>query len=149
MKILSIILLSIIVFSATAQNKYVQKMFGYVERGATTTTHLIYIEMPGDLLPIWDSAIIDGSKYVVHATAVEEIPVKVGKRKSDNRMIVLKPAIDTKLYKLDFDLVEEFKQTSKSITAPAAQVILRGSFKNRRITSKVSNLTELVPLEMQ
>ena len=46
-----------------AQNKYVQRTFAYYDSSKTTgsKTYFIYIQMPKDSIPIWDTAMINGS----------------------------------------------------------------------------------------
>lgn len=89
-------------------------------------------------------AFIDGNVYAVHASLMETVPLQVGERKNDGRMVVLKLKPGNKLYKLDFDLVEE--KNAEQTTVQPAEVVLKGMFKNRSITSRINNAVELVPL---
>ena len=59
-------------------------------------------------------------------------------------MVLIKPTIGNKLYKLEFDLIEE--ASNNGDVQFMGEVVLKGLFKNRRISRKVSNAVELVPV---
>ncbi len=124
-----------------SQNAYRQKVYAFFQKQENgDSKHFIYIEMPGDSIPIWDSAIIGGHKYVVHFSLVETMPLRIGERKSDKKMVVIKSAPDTKMYTCDFDETGEIVANSEKQPA-APPVILKGKFKGRKLTYKI--LTEI------
>ena len=142
MKCLIIILFSFFGVSLFAQNAYKQKVYSFVQKQETgEEKHFIYIEMVQDSIPIWDSAIINKRKYVVHFSAVENMPLTVGARKSDKRMVVLKATPDTKMWMVEMD--ETNDPISNSDTAIVAAVIFKGKFKGRKLTYKILSEVEL------
>lgn len=98
--------------------------------------------MHGDSIPIWDSAIIEGKKYVVHSTLVETLPYQVGTRKSDKRLVSIKADPDTKMYVLDFDATGEVESTPDPKNKNAA-IVLTTRIMGRKITYKILTEVEL------
>lgn len=138
---------------AGAQGKYIQKVYAYKEvrpgtnifMNDTTNTgatdpynYLIYVELPERDTPIWHTAIIGSETYSVHAALMTETPLVVGERKRDQRLVRIRPQPATRLWKLEFDL------TGEKATAPTeGTVVLKGTFKNTKITSTVGGIVEL------
>ena len=139
------IILTVLFFASVnlfAQNPYKQKVYAFIQKHETgEEKHFIYIEMAHDSIPIWDSAIINKRKYVVHYSAVENMPLTVVARKSDKRMVVLKATPDTKMWMVEMD--ETNDPISNSDTAIVAAVIFKGKFKGRKLTYKILSEVEL------
>lgn len=141
MKLLSTLFLLIVSTVVIAQIHYSQKVFAFVQHNeGGEDRHLIYIQMPADSLPIWDTAILSSKKYTVHFSPVETMPVEVGIRKGDKRKISIKAAPDTKMYMLDFDATGE-DAGQVDLAKGNAAVILTGRIKGRKLTYKI--LTEV------
>ncbi|MDB5250293.1 MAG: hypothetical protein JWQ40_4687 [Segetibacter sp.] len=143
MKLLFITAFMCCFFISKAQEKYSQKLYAYNEKSDSATFHFIYVELAPGVTPIWDTAIIDGSIYAVHATLIETIPLQLGERKKDKRMVFIRPQPDYKLWQLEFDLVEE-KPASTAGTGTNKGVVLTGRVKSRKITYQVRQEVELV-----
>ena len=153
------IVISFSVFSlfVTAQDRYIQKLYAYKEvhsdagnftsdkthsnAGGSYANYLVYVELPKSDTPIWNSAVIGNDIYSVHSSRIEQSPMVVGERKRDNRLIKIRPAPNNDLWKLEFDLTGE-KDASASTTKEET-LVLKGSFKNRKISSTVRSIVEL------
>ncbi len=142
MKYLFCFCLIICAFALYAQTPYRQKVYAFVQRQENNEVrHFIYIEMPMDSIPIWDSAIIDRKKYVVHFSVVETMPMRVGARKSDKRMVVIKATPDTKMWMVEMDATAD--PISATDAASTAAVLFKGKFKGRKISYKILTEVEL------
>ena len=129
--------------AVAAQTSYRQKVYAFVQKQVNGgNKHFIYIEMSGDSIPIWDSAIIDRKKFVVHFSPVEAVPVKVGHRKSDKRMVVLKTSPDSKMWMVEFDATNEIVPPADLSTDNVA-VTFRGKFKGKKLNYKILREVEL------
>ena len=142
-----------------AQKVYRQKLFAYkvvhtnsnifindtshADKIIASGDYLIYVELPQADTPIWHSAIIGRDTYSVHSTMIAENPLVVGERKSDKRLIKIRSQPGNHLWKLEFDMAEE-KMPDTSV-ATEETVILKGSFKSRKVTSTIRGLVELQP----
>lgn len=147
MKLTCIIVLFFLSVVSTAHSQYTQKVYSFIENPiGSKPEHFIYIEMAGDSIPIWDSAMIDNNLYVVHASIVDITPLQIGERKIDKRLVVIKPEAGNRIWRLDFDLVDD-KQSKTETSGTRSTVLLKGSLKNRRITYRVIRETELVSLK--
>ncbi len=142
MKFLLLFLFTVSFSHLSAQTAYRQKVYAFVQKQESgEDKHFIYIEMAHDSLPIWDSAIIDKRKYVVHFSAIDNLPLTVGARKSDKRMVVLKATPDTKMWMVEMDATND--SISSSDAAVVASVIFKGKFKGRKLTYKILSEVEL------
>ena len=136
--------LLIVSLQTFAQDNYVQKTYAYYDSSTTTgiITYFIYIETEEGTLPVWDTAIIDRSIYVVHADKIDITPVQVGERKSDGKLITIRPAPGNDIHKLEFDLVEPAKNTGTSEKLKNT-FLLKGALNGTKMNYKVRNLVAL------
>lgn len=148
------------VFS-NAQKKWVQKVYAFYEKQVNenllpgknssnasmdyTIVHSIFIEVPGDASPIWETATIKGDTFAVHSTLIEEMPFKLGERKSDGRMVVIKTQPGSRLWKLEFDLLAENKNNETQNSGNEFKVELYAVYNKRTINYTISRQVELVP----
>ena len=129
--------------AVAAQTGYRQKVYAFVQKQVNGgNKHFIYIEMSGDSIPIWDSAIIERKKFVVHFSPVEAVPVKIGHRKSDKKMVVIKTSPDCKMWMVEFDATNEII-ASADLSTDNAAVTFRGKFKGRKVNYKILSEVEL------
>ena len=77
----------------------------------------------------------------MHFSAVENMPVNVGARKSDKRMVVLKATPNTKMWMVQLDLSNDSISTTD--LAIVAVVVFKGKFKGRKLTYKILTEVEL------
>jgi hypothetical protein len=139
MRFLIVAIFVVCSIAARSQNKYVQKLYAFKEKTENSTAnYFIYIELPANDTSIWQTAVINGAVYTVHASEVEA-PLHLGERKRDQRMIVITPQMGNKLWKLDLDDTRE-----KSTSSTEAEVVLKGTFKNHQLTSSIKSAVELV-----
>lgn len=143
MRLFLSLVLFVTYFFASGQNaSYKQKVFAFVVKSESEEPkHFIYIEMPKDSLPIWDSAILNNKKYIVHFSKVETFPITIGKRMSDGKMVVLKTSPDTDIWFTDFEPTSD-KFSDKDVIAKVP-VIFKGMFRGRKLTYKIITEVEL------
>lgn len=154
-KLLFAIGVFISILPVMAQTKYTQKLFAYRQTARRTnifindttyvdtaahSTYLIFIELPRRDTPIWNAATIDGSFYAVHSTLVENIPLTIGERKADKRLVQIKPQPANRLWKLNFILSDEKVSATRDTSSG---VILKGIFKNKKVTSTITGVVDL------
>ena len=140
--ILTFLLLASVV--ANGQIHFTQKVFAFVQNTeGAGPHHSIYMQMPADSIPFWDTAIIAGKKYSVHFSPVETMPIQVGVRKSDKRMVSIKAAPDTKMYMLYFDATTENATAQEVAKSNTAAIVFTGRIKGRKITYKILTEVEL------
>ncbi len=141
MKTFTSLFLLIAFVTANAQIHYTQKVFAFVQKNESgEAKHFIYIQMPADSIPIWDTAVIEGKKYTVHFSPIETTSVEVGIRKGDHRKVSIKAAPDTKMYMLYFDATGEDAPPADMAKGNSA-ITLTGRIKGRKITYRI--LTEV------
>lgn len=143
---------------ATAQSaRYIQKLYAYKETvsgaelltsdtthtnaGSSYTNYLVYVELPKTDTPIWTSAVIRNDLYAVHYTRIEQSSMVVGERKRYGRLIRITPDPGNSLWKLEFDRTGEKDSIAANTTEET--VVLKGTFKNRNISSTIRRVVEL------
>ncbi len=129
------------------QSRYTQKLYHFIEKKAgekdTMVTHFIFIELPKDSACIWQTAVIDSSIYTIHSTQVETLPLELGIQAKNQKKAVITPKAGNTLWRLELDLEQQSSSAFHDTTKP---VVLKGSFKGRKISCTVSGAIELEPM---
>lgn len=149
----------LIVISSCAQSKYgIKKVTAFYalrtpgnipvdENGrelysGPDTIHTIYIEVSGKNTIKWEDAWKNNNYYTVISTKITQATFEAGMDKTANSRVIIKPSAGNTLWQLSLSPSET------KITNPAKalhnEIILRGKYKEKKITQKISNLTELV-----
>lgn len=114
------------------------------------SSHIIYIEAPATVIPVWDVAWLNNKAYSITSSQVSQKTVQVGFSQMDE-LIIIKPAAGNKLWRIS--LGEKIKNVR---TIPSANkqkfpdaIILEGKISNKKFTHIIPNETELRPIQGQ
>jgi len=107
--------------------------------------HLVYIEARADLPePIWDSAWIDGSAYLIRPIKLLQDKIDLGKTKEGGQNITLQAEKENALWQLMLNpllRIEYNEEQDKKIKEHS--IILTGLWKNKRVNYTIKNQIEL------
>ena len=154
------LLLSLLFLSSCAQNRYgIQKTYAYSkesfrgnipvdEKGnpllnSSDTIHFIFIETKKEDSLIIHTAWDDKHSFSVVVSAVEEKMLDVGKRKTDEKKVIIQTSTQNRLWKLE--LQPQSGANFHPIIVPHGIIILEGEYRGKNFKMKIKNLTELMP----
>jgi hypothetical protein len=102
----------------------------------------IYIETKGSVLPQWQTAIIDGIPYAIHALEIKTASLDVGQLKGKGTVITITKRKGNQLWQLLLTpQPSDVKPTDdKQSTSP---ILLAGTYKGKAFTYKISKIQEL------
>ena len=154
------LLLPLIFFSSCAQNRYgIQKTYAYSkesfmgnipvdEKGnallkGSITIHFIFIETRKKDSLIVHSAWDDKQSFSVAVFPVEQKMVDVGKRKTDEKKVIIQTLTENRLWKLE--LQPQGGANYHSTIVPHGIIILEGEYRGRIFKLKIKDQVELLP----
>jgi hypothetical protein len=165
MRLIFYILVSMVTFSSCAQAKQVIKnsysyllvthagMIAVDDNGnprssGVDSSHIIYIETPATVTPVWDDAWINNKSYSITASPVSQKTVQVGFLQNDEPVII-KPSAGNKLWRINVG--EKIKNKKVPDTAAKQRspnsIIVEGRIGNKKFTHLISNETLLRPIQ--
>ena len=154
------LLLSLLFFSSCAQNRYgIQKTYAYSkesfrgnipvdEKGnallnGSDTIHFIFIETKKEDSLIVHTAWDDKQSFSVNIFPVEQKMLDVGKRKTDEKKVIIQTLTGNRFWKLELQ-PSRGAHYHRTIV-PHGIIILEGEYKGRNFRMKIKNQVELLP----
>jgi hypothetical protein len=154
------LLMSLLFFSSCAQNRYgIQKTYAYSkesfrgnipvdEKGnallkSSDTIRFIFIETKKEDSLIVHAAWNDKQNFSVAVFPVEQKTLEVGKRKTDEKKVIIQISTGNRLWKLELQPLGDSNYLPSIV--PQGMIILEGEYKGRIFKLKIKNEVELLP----
>ena len=154
------LLLSLLFLSSCAQNRYgIQKTYAYSkesfmgnipvdEKGnallkGSDTIHFIFIETKKEDSLIVQTAWDDKQSFSVIVSPVQERMLEVGKRKTDEKKVIIQTLTENRFWKLE--LQPQGSANYHPANVPHGIIVLEGEYKGRNFKLKIKNQVELLP----
>jgi len=106
--------------------------------------HLLFIETKVQEAPNWDTAWIEGKGYTTELLKITQAQLNIGKIKDGTEEVIIKPDNGNTLWQAMLTPVQQNQQFSYSLsTNNPKEILLMGTWKNKRVIYKIKKQTEL------
>ena len=151
---------SLLFFSSCAQNRNgIRKTYAYSkesfrgnilvdEKGnallnGSDTIHIIFIETRKEDSLIIHTAWDEKQSFSVNVFPVDQKMLEVGKRKADEKKVMIQTLTGNRFWKLELQPLRGAK--NQPTIVPHGIIILEGEYKGRNFRMKIKNQVELLP----